>query len=493
MGKPTTLQDNNRKALSAGLWYTVSNLLIRGVNVFTTPIFSRMLTKTEFGNFNNYVAIMTVLTVVTTFDLYTSVNRARFDYKENLDEYLSSITVLTTLVTAFFYLLCMVFSAQAQELFSLDMTTLHIMFLYMLTAPAINILQAKHRIQMKYVAFIFISVLTVLGNALLSVGLIMVMHDRYLGRLVGSALPTIIVGVIIYALIVMKGKTLYKKEYWKYSLKISLPLVPHLVSATLLAQFSRIMVFNVQGAEVAAEFGLVCNISLILIMLWNSLNNAWQPWSMERMHTKEYGQLRSASRSYMALFFVLVGGLIAIGPEVLDLMGTKDYQGAKYLMPFILLGPAMQFVANFYINIEIYKKKTLFASIVTIVAAGINIALNLLLQQLGQFTSLTAAVTMLFGYIAFMLLHFVFSHRIEKARMYDEKLMFMGLGALMSVSAVMTLLYDLPIWRYLLLVVLLSVVAFLMRSEIKGLLNIFFHKNSTPDMPEGSHRFGGEV
>jgi len=473
MANHKTLQDN-RKALSAGIWYTVSNLLIRGVNLITIPIFSRILSKPELGEFNNYVAIMTLVTILTTFDLYTSINRARFDYKENLDEYLSSITVLSTVITGFFYLLCMLFSGTAQSLFNMNMTTIHVMFLYMLTSPAIQILQAKHRIQMKYVSFIFISILTIVGNALLSLGLITVMSDRYLGRLIGSALPTVVFGVVIYFILLLRGKTLYKKEYWKYALSLSLPLMPHMVSVTILSQFSRIMVMDVQGAEAAAEFTMICNIALILVMLWNSFNNAWQPWSMERMNQREYGPLRKASRAYMALFFVLVGGLIAIGPEVLYVMGPKSYQGAKYLIPFILLGPALQLTANLYINVEIFKKKTLFASIATIVAACVNIVLNIFF--LGRFGLIAAGINTLIGYIALLLLHFAFSRRMEKERLYDEKFMFIGLGVLMAFSAVMAGLYTMPLIRFPLLVLALIVVVLFMRNDIKTIFRIFIRK-----------------
>lgn len=35
--------DNNKKALKSGIWYTVSNLLVRSIGFITTPIFTRIV------------------------------------------------------------------------------------------------------------------------------------------------------------------------------------------------------------------------------------------------------------------------------------------------------------------------------------------------------------------------------------------------------------------------------------------------------------------
>ena len=470
------IQTTGKKALSAGIWYTVSNLMIRGVNLITAPIFTNfLLTKAQIGDFNNYVSVMTLLTIVTTFDLYTSVNRAHYDYGQDLDGYMSAITVQSTLITGVFYLLCVVFGDFAQTIFSMDMRSIHVMFIYILTAPAIQILQAKHRLDMRYKAFVLISSVTVLGNALLSVGLILLMNDAYMGRLIGSVLPTVVLGIGIYCLLLFRGKTFFKKEYWRNALSISLPLVPHLVSTTILAQFSRMMVKNMRGSAAAGEFSTVCNLMLILVLLWNSFNNAWQPWSMERMNKKEYAKLRRTSRAYMGLFYVLVGGLVAIGPEVLALFGSGYVNNnTLFPMPLILLSAAFQFTASMYVNVEVFEKKTLFASMATILAACVNIVLNLLLiPRLG---ALGAGISMLVGYILLLVFHYAFSRRIEKERLYDEKFMLVGLLILLAFSGLMTLLYSTIMLRYGMLTVALLLVVFLMRRDIGVILKIFLKK-----------------
>ena len=38
----------------AGLWYTVCNFMFRGMAFITTPIFTRLMSKTEGGEFSTF-------------------------------------------------------------------------------------------------------------------------------------------------------------------------------------------------------------------------------------------------------------------------------------------------------------------------------------------------------------------------------------------------------------------------------------------------------
>ena len=74
----------NNKVIKAGTWYTISNFLIKGISFVTLPIFARLLTKDELGQFSNITAWFNILAIITTFELYSSVSIARFDFKNEL-------------------------------------------------------------------------------------------------------------------------------------------------------------------------------------------------------------------------------------------------------------------------------------------------------------------------------------------------------------------------------------------------------------------------
>ena len=42
------------KLLSSSLAYTIGNLLIQGISFITLPIYTRVMTQEDFGNYNLY-------------------------------------------------------------------------------------------------------------------------------------------------------------------------------------------------------------------------------------------------------------------------------------------------------------------------------------------------------------------------------------------------------------------------------------------------------
>lgn len=58
--------------LKSGIWYTVSNFAFRAIAFITTPIFSRVLSQSEYGEYNNINSWVSILVVLAACDLHSS-------------------------------------------------------------------------------------------------------------------------------------------------------------------------------------------------------------------------------------------------------------------------------------------------------------------------------------------------------------------------------------------------------------------------------------
>ena len=47
---------SNGLALKAGFWYVISNFLVKGIAFITTPIFARMMSAENYGEFSNFAS-----------------------------------------------------------------------------------------------------------------------------------------------------------------------------------------------------------------------------------------------------------------------------------------------------------------------------------------------------------------------------------------------------------------------------------------------------
>ena len=88
------MNGKNNKVLKAGIAYTISNFLVKGMSFLTMPIFTRIMSSEDIGQFSNVSTWFGILAILTTFELFSSINIARFDFKEDLDSYISSILIL---------------------------------------------------------------------------------------------------------------------------------------------------------------------------------------------------------------------------------------------------------------------------------------------------------------------------------------------------------------------------------------------------------------
>ena len=87
-------ESSGKKALKAGLGYTVGNMLVKGLSFLAIPLFARLMTVEDFGIYSTFSSYVMIVTVLAGFTLHTSVRNAKLDYAERTGSYCSSVTLL---------------------------------------------------------------------------------------------------------------------------------------------------------------------------------------------------------------------------------------------------------------------------------------------------------------------------------------------------------------------------------------------------------------
>ena len=439
----------NDKAFKAGIWYTISNFLVKSIVFITTPIFTRLLTHTEFGAFNNYMSWLSIISIFVTLNLESTLISARFDYSEKFDEYILSMVSLSFLSTIIWW---GIFNFQKNffsSFFELDVKYINIMLIYLLFLPAVNMFQTRERYYFEYKKSVLISVVLSIGTALMSVLLVVKMPNKLDGRIIGSVVPTIILGIIIYIFFLKKGKKI-NVIYWKYAIPICLPYIPHLLSMTLLNSTDRVMITKICGSEQTALYSLAYTCGTMVTLLITSLNGAFAPWLGEQMNQEKYKEIRRFSYIYILIFIYISVGIMLLSPEVLYILGGKSYMEAIYVLAPVSMGCVCQFLYTMFVNVEQFKKKTGGMAVGSVIAALINFGLNLIfIPKIGY---LAAAYTTLVGYIVLLIIHMYIVKRLGLKEIYDYT--FIGIVVLVGVllTILISLLYLHIVLRYVLIV-----------------------------------------
>lgn len=452
---------NNTKALKSGVWYTAANFLTSSIGLITTPIFTRLLTKADFGAYSNYTSWLSIFSVLLTLNLGTTFISARFDYKDKFDDYISSSLILSTLTILLGTIIVNILYVPFRDKFGIDRIYLNCMMIYLAMSSAIAMFQTKERYEFKYKISVFVSLLITISTSVLSVLLVTILNDKLEGRIFGAALPTIIVGFIIYIYLLRNSQNIQIK-YWKYALPIALPYIPHILSMSLLNSMDRIMITDICGKEQNALYSLAYTCGSIITILVNSMNTAYSPWLGHKLNedtNESFIEVKKFSRVYIGVFSFVCIGIMLVTPEVLLILGGKQYMESKYVMPPITCGVSCQFLYTMFVSVEQYKKKTVGMAIASVSAALLNYGLNAFF--IPRFGYIAAAYTTLAGYLWLLAAHMFLVKRLGYAKTYDYKFVIGVTALLLAITAGVNFIYNYTIIRYAVILVYGGITVFI--------------------------------
>ncbi|MCD8013669.1 MAG: oligosaccharide flippase family protein [Lachnospiraceae bacterium] len=460
--------EKNNSPLKAGVGYTISNFIVKGMVFLTTPIFTRLMTSEDIGSYSNIQSWFSILAILVTVELYSSVQLAQFDYKDCLDEYIASNLILGTIITGAFYSIILIFKNFFVGLFLIDFDMINILFIYLLVYPAIQMFQIRNQLRFDYIPNMVVSIGSSVVATVVSLILAIVCNDALRGRVYGYYVPLIIITAFIYIFLIVRAKGRISNKYWRYALSISFPLIWHLLASNILNSSDRIMINSMIGSEENALYSVAYSCAMIVALLWSSMNSAWSPWAYQRMDAEEYLELKNKSKPYTIFFLAVVFCFMLLAPEILLIMGGRSYLSAVYVIPPVMVGYVFQFIYSLYVNIEFYHKKQVNVAIGTIIAAIINIALNYIF--IPRFGYIAAAYTTLIGYFILLVIHYMFVLKLKKTKWYDTAFFIKCILITLVGMGCALLFYRLNRIRYCLIVVLLVITIFVIIKYNKVLL-----------------------
>lgn len=444
----------------SSFWYTIGNFFIKGITFITIPLFTNIMTVEEYGLVNNYTAIASIFAIFVGLSLNGAINNANFEFKEDIKGFMSSILFLSTLSFVAFLILGNAYFYFQNDFFELSQTIFNLMIFQSFGNFLVNFLSAYFTINVQYFKFLLLSIFSTVLNIGLSIVLMFTLFDgdRYLGRVMGSSGAFILVGLLIYFVIMLKGKKIINITYWKFALKISLPLIPHSLSNILLSQFDRIMVNSYSGSFDAGIYSYIYNLGVVLSVIWASTNNAWVPWFYGEMEKKDYGKIKKTSNYYMILFGAVTLVCMLLLIDIAKIMAPAEYVvGIPLIIP-ILLGYYFQFLYSLPVNVEFFKKKTTYIAIGTVASAIINIVLNSIF--IPMYGYMAAGYTTVVTYFFLFIFHYFLAKKIMKKQLFDTKMIVIVSTIVVVLSFVMFFLTDYIILRYLMVGLLVLILYF---------------------------------
>lgn len=389
-----------KKQNKVAFFNILSTVLLRGISMFTAPLFSRLLGTGGYGVVSLYTIWVNVASIAFTLQTHGTLVNARVEYpEEEQNRYQSSVMTLSLLFYLFCSAIIIAFLPLASRLLKLHWALILLILFNAFGTFCLNFLNSKFTYEFKADKNMFLSVGITLTTFVLSVILILMMPPEvnYYGRILAIAITygTLGLGVCIYVL--RRGKTFYNRRYWTLALTLALPVVFYSLSDLLLGQCDRMMLQWMMNESMVGQYSLAYVFGGIMFTIFGALNNTWMPFFFDDMKGKRRGQMEAQAGNFLEVFTILSVGFILLAPEVYHFFARQDYWAGTSLIPIFVTSYYLNFLCTFPVNYEYYYKKTKVVAVVTVGTSLLNLGLNYVLIQAMGMTGAALATALSHG------------------------------------------------------------------------------------------------
>lgn len=456
--------------VKASLWFLICSFLQKGISVITTPIFTRLVSTAEYGQYSSFNSWLSIVTVFITLQLSAGVyTQGLIKFSEERPVFSSSLQGLNFVLISLWTLIYLPFRSYINSL--MQLTTVQVLsMLIMIWATSIyNFWAAEQRVEYKYKKLVILTLIVSLFKPIISIICILLSEDKVTAWVLSLALAELIGFAALFFIQLRNGKVFFSKRFWVYALGFNLPLVPHYLSQQVLNSSDRIMIQSLIGSSEAGIYGLAYSISMIMTLFNTAIMQTLSPWIYQKL--KDRKETDISSIAYLTLVIIAIVNLllIALAPEAVAIFAPKSYYAAIWVIPPVAMSTIFMYSYDLFAKFEFYYEKTKFIMIASILGALLNIALNcFFLQKVGFYA---AAYTTLFCYIIYALAHYLFMQKICKdylngAVVYKPSILFLIYGVFIIIGFLLMLTYSFPIIRYT-IVISSCLVALIKRDSIK--------------------------
>lgn len=393
------------------------------INFILLPLYIAYLSPAEYGIIGVTYTIINLLSIVYTLYLSSAATRFYFNYRGNekkVKELFGTIFVFVAL-NALILTFIIIFSRNIflspflkgiqfypyifLGLFIVGFNSLNTLFFF--------ILQAKQRSR----EYGITNVIFVLCSSSLIVIFLVLFHWKAVGVLLASLIANILFFIYISIVFISKITLRINKKMLTESLKYSLPLIPHSLSAWATISVNKIIINNLKSTSAVGLYDVGSYIGGVVDVFRTAINQAYVPWFFEEMKSK-----RTSNVIKFIEFAALLYGCFALilslfGKDFLSIIVSEKFREAWRIIPFISFAYVFYGIYYLFIATLLYDKKyNRYVLVFVMLSATVNIILNLLLiPQFGIVGSSIATLISMFImslcvlFISSKLLHIVFN------------------------------------------------------------------------------------
>ena len=438
--------------IRASFWFLICSFLQKAISALSTPIFTRLLSSSEFGQFNVFLSWQSILRVFVTLNLFYGVfTSGLVKFEDRRPEFTSSMLGLTSLLVFFWLVVYLCFREHFNYLLGLSTIQTVCMILQFWTTAVFSFWAAEQRVDYKYRRLVVVTLCVSVAKPLLGVILVLTAQDKVTARIVGLLAVEAVGFSWMYIEQYRRYPKLYSGFFWKYALVFNIPLVPHYLAQNILNNSDRIMIGRMVSESSAGIYSLAYTLALTMNLFNTALSQTIGPWVYGKIKARKENEIREVVLPSVWIIALVNLVLISFAPEVIRIFAPPEYYEAIWTIPPVVISVYYTYLYGVFSYYEFYYEKTRFIALATMVSAAVNVVLNY--YCISSFGYIAAGYTTLVCFILYAFAHYCVMKQIAVEHLdgnmiVDSKKLLITSVLFTAIGLSFCFVYPYPIIRY---------------------------------------------
>ncbi len=376
--KYSEMNENKRLIKNMGL-IAIGNMGTRLVAFFLLPLYTTLLTTSEYGIFDYIMSIAIFCVPFVSLLMDESIFRFLIDCKNDNQKTVvttTSVIIMLAGVISFFVIATPVMLILK---FGYAVYTIIIILMYALNGMFSALLRGIGRTDLFALYSFLLGASQVILNIIFIAYFRLGLKGMLLSMIIAQSLVTMIfmIKTKIWTLIDIKA---FDKSVAKKMLTYGIPLIPNKISWNIMNLSDRFILMNVMGSDASGLYAVSNKFPSLMDTIYGFFYQSWKESSARVLGNESEESFYNSIYSYLKSFmYSLVLGMCAFMPLIFRVMINAKFNAALLYVPILLIAMYFSNISGFYGGIFTAYKQTSIMGISTVVGAIMNLAVNFIL------------------------------------------------------------------------------------------------------------------
>jgi len=383
---------------------------------FLLPVLTNYLSKKDYGIITLF---STTVSLILPFISVGIPQLIAVDYfKKSLIEFkkeFSSSLFFIFLFALFAFVLLFLFQKPIKAFLNFDSNFLFFIPLVCVGATFIEILYVLYRNKEKVKEYAALSIFQTVAEAGITLILILVLFLKWEGRLITTIVMSTL--FVFFSLIKFyKWKLLPQKINLlqiKSIVLFGFPLIFERLRTFVLNSSDKYFVAKIVGLENLGIYSVATSVSTVILVCVNSLYIAYTPFLFKTLESgRDFAKIVKMIYVLITITLLATIALSLTSSFIFKYLLGKDFQNGQTYVSWLAIGYFFWGINVYFQAIILYKKKTFYLLVISIIGLVLNLILNYLL--INKYQTMGAAYSTAITYFVMSALTVFVAIKIQK-------------------------------------------------------------------------------